>query len=76
MKRDIWQAVVYFLQLGLSLAAPPICLSLLAFWARGWFGLGPWVSVTALIAGSLISLATSVSLFRAFLRMARERRDS
>ncbi|MBE6955194.1 MAG: hypothetical protein E7449_04710 [Ruminococcaceae bacterium] len=69
MKRDVWQGVLYFLQLGLSLAAPPVGLCLLARWGSARFGLGGWVSVTALIVGGGISLATSVSLLRAFRRM-------
>jgi len=69
MKHDVWQGILYFLQLGLSLAAPPVGLSLLAIWIRAFFGLGPWLSVTALVLGGGISLATCIGLLRSFARM-------
>lgn len=69
MKRDVWQGILYFLQLGLSLAAPPVGLSLLAIWIRAFFGFGPWLSVTALVLGGSISLATCIGLLRSFARM-------
>lgn len=75
MKRDIRQGIFYFLQLGLSLAAPPVGLSLLALWVRTWFGWGRWLPIAALILGVGISLATCVSLLRAFLRMERGREN-
>ena len=76
MKRDIWQGLLYFLKLGLSLAAPPVGLSLLAMWLRAWFGWGRWMPIAALILGALISLATCVSLLRAFLRMEQGKKDT
>ena len=75
MKRDVRQGILYFLQLGLSLAAPPVGLSVLALWARWQFDLGIWVSIAAVSVGAAISLATGVSLFRAFARMTREQKE-
>lgn len=76
MKRDIRQGILYFLQLGLSLAAPPVGLSLLAVWVRARFGWGLWAPILALVLGVGISLATCVSLLRAFLRMEQGKKDT
>lgn len=76
MKRDVWPALRYFLQLLLSLAAPPVGLSLVAVWARSQFGWGLWVPILALVLGAGISLATCVSLLRAFLRMEQGKKDT
>ena len=73
MKRDVWQAFRYFLQLLLSLAAPPVGLSLLARWGCRHLGLAAWVGAAALTVGIGISMATLVSLLRAFRRIERGR---
>lgn len=74
MKRDVWQGLIYFSQLGLSLAAPPVGLSLLAMWAQRRFALGLWAPVTALVVGGVVSVITALNFFRAFSRIGQAKK--
>lgn len=71
MKRNFWQGMIYASQLGLSLVAPPVGLSLLALWAQQHFGAGLWAPVVALVLGGGMSIATALSFFRVFLQIGR-----
>ena len=49
--------LVWLAQLGISVAAPPVVLLLLAVWLRNRFGLGPWCILAALALGLICAVS-------------------
>lgn len=70
-KSDIFHALSYLTQLGLSVAAPPILCVFFGLWLQKKYALGSWVVVVSLLVG-LISGACS---FASFIRTVRRKTE-
>ena len=58
------KSLIWLTQLGLSVAAPPVCFILLALWLRNSHGWGSWV----IWAGIFLGVYSAVEGFRATLK--------
>ena len=68
--------IVWFTQLGLSVALPPVGFILLALWLRdscGWGGWVLWVGITLGVVGAFDGLRTSL---KAMERMSRDKKEA
>lgn len=67
--------LVWFTQLGLGVALPPVCFILLALWLRdscGWGGWVLWVGIALGVVGAFDGLRSGL---RAMDRMSKEKKD-
>ena len=55
-------------QLGLSLVAPPVLLTLGALWLQGKYGVGDWILLCAILVGIVSGGCSVYNLLRAELR--------
>ena len=64
----ILRGVALLTQLGLSVAAPPLLMILLAQWLQRRFSLGSWVTIAALVVGLISSACGVWQLYKTVMR--------
>lgn len=67
--------LVWLTQLGLSVAAPPVCFVLLALWLRNRWGWGGWVLWVGIILGIYCAVTGFASSLRAMERMSQKKKQ-
>lgn len=68
---SVLQNIVYFTQLGLSIATPPVLCLMGAIWLQKRFTLGDWVLIAAIVLG----FGAGVSNFIQFLKHMKKEQD-
>ncbi len=66
------QYLVYFTQLGLSIATPPVLCLLGAIWLQKRFAIEDWILLVAIILG----FGAGISNFVQFLKRMQKERDN
>ena len=72
-RAKLLRAALYLTQLGLSVMAPPVLLTLFGVWLQGRFGLGNWVLAAAIVAGLISSFCAARAFYRMVTRDARKK---
>ena len=64
--------LIWLTQLGISVAAPPVVLLLIAVWLRDRFGLGVWCILVALALGLICAISGLRQTLRLMERMHKQ----
>ncbi len=68
--------LVWLVQFGINVAAPPVCGALLAVWLRGRFGWGQWVVWVGVALGTVCAVDGLRTSVRLLSRLSRKKRDT
>lgn len=66
----------WFMQLGLSVAIPPVALILLAVWLRNSFSMGQWVLWVAGVLGIYCAITGLVSALRTLFQLTKQKDET
>lgn len=68
--------LVWVVQFGMQVAAPPVCGALLGAWLRGRFGWGRWVVWVGVLLGAACAVDGLRTCVRLLGRLSRGKRDA